>query len=189
MGFHARAIDKSQRHLSEVQRKVNRWMSGMQDRMRNMAEAVALSYVLCLGTLAMHEVAHLVVLYAMGGTGALLIVPWRLGSMNHYIYGLHVEPSQPLTVANQALLNFLGPVLATVPLGFLLYFVRDRIPRISLISNILILVFFALLESSYELLESALNRDIGILGSPEFNIGVPILIILFTAYRGVWKKV
>ena len=159
----------------------------MQDRFSTSLQTVVLSYVLMLVGLAVHEVAHLVVLFALGKTGTLLIVPWRLGITDYYIHGLHVEPSQPLTVADQTLLNFLGPVIAIVPFAFLLHYVKEKIPRVAILANIPVLIFFAVLESSYELLEFALNREIGILGSPEFNIGVPIIIILIMAYVKIWR--
>ncbi len=157
-------------------------------KLGNTMQAVVVSYVLMIGALAIHEVAHLAVLYAMGKTGVLLVAPWRLGSMDRYIYGLHVQPSQPLSIWEQAFLNFSGPILAVVPLGLFLYYVKDKIPRAALISNILVLFFFAVLESSFELLESVVGRELGILGSPEFNIGVPVLIILVVAYQKVWKE-
>lgn len=150
-------------------------------------QTVVLSYVLLLGGLAIHEVGHLVVLFALGKSGTLLIVPWRLSVTDYYIHGLHVEPSPPLAVADQTLLNFLGPVLAIVPFAFLFYFVKEKIPRVAILVNILVLIFFAVLESSYELLEFALKGEIGILGSPEFNIGVPIIIILTVVYLKVWR--
>jgi len=150
------------------------------------AQAVIISYVLSLGALAMHEVSHLVLLHLMGGSGGLFIVPWRLGLVNYYIYGLHVEPLAPLTVSNQAVLNFLGPLIAVIPLALLLEYERSRIVRVALVSNILILVFFAVLEAGYELLEAYSGREVGVLGSPEFNIGVPLMIILYVVYRGIW---
>ena len=159
----------------------------MEDRFSKSVQAVILSYILLLAGLAIHEVAHLVVLFALGKTGALLIVPWRLGITDYYIHGLHVAPSPPLTVADQILLNFSGPIIAIVPFAFLLYYVKERIPRVAIHANIFVLIFFAILESGYEFLEFALNRGIGILGSPEFNIGVPILIILIMVYMKIWN--
>ena len=160
----------------------------VQRRVALTGQVLVLSYVLLLAGLAVHEVGHLVVLHLMGGTGALLIVPWRLGSMNYYIYGLHVEPTPPLSLPNQVILNFFGPVLAIIPFGFLLHYVKDRVPRAALIANILILMFFAVLESGFEWLESVLNRQPGILGSPEFNIGISIIIIIIVVYKMVWKR-
>lgn len=159
----------------------------MKDRFSKSVQTVILSYVLLLAGLAIHEVAHLVVLFALGKSGTLLIVPWRLGITDYYINGLHVEPSPPLTVADQTVLNFSGPVIAIVPFAFLLHYVKEKIPRVAIFANILVLIFFAILESGYELLEFALNREIGILGSPEFNIGVPVLIILVMVYVKIWK--
>ena len=159
----------------------------MEDRFSKSVQTVILSYVLLLAGLAIHEVAHLVVLFAFGKTGTLIIVPWRFGIADYYIWGLHVEPSPPLTVADQTLLNFFGPIIAIVPFAFLLRYVKERIPRVAILANIFVLIFFAILEAGYEVLEFALKRGIGILGSPEFNIGVPMLIFLIMVYMKIWR--
>ena len=159
----------------------------MEERSRMSLHAFALSYALMLVGLCVHEVGHLVVLFGMGKTGALIIMPWRSGLFNYNIYGLHVEPYPPLGTLDQAVLNLLGPIVAIIPFALLLFYLKDRVPRVAIIGNILVLVFFAVLESSYELLESALEREIGILGSPEFNIGVAVLILLSVIYWKIWK--
>jgi glycopeptide antibiotics resistance protein len=114
-------------------------------------------------------------------------MPWRLDLVNFYIYGLHVEPYPPLADLDQAILNFFGPIIAIIPFALLLSYVKDRVPRVAIIGNIFVLVFFAVLESSYELLEFALEREIGILTSPEFNIGIAVLILLGVIYWKIWR--
>jgi len=153
-----------------------------------MIQAFILSYIVALVALAVHEVAHLVVLFMMGRTGVLMLAPWRLGLSNYYIYGLHVQPTMGLTITEQAFLNLLGPLIAMIPFILLYYYARDLVQRTALIANVFILAFFALLEFSYVLLEEFSKEPVGILGSPEFNIGVPIIIILVMSYWKIWRK-
>ena len=157
-------------------------------RVALMAQAVFLGYILSLTGLLIHEGMHLVVLYLLGERGSMLVVPWRLGSANYHIPGLHVQAAEQLDSVKHALFDFLGPALATVPFAFLAYYVKERIPRAVLIANIIVLFFFAILETGYEFLETALHQEIGILGSPEFNIGMSLLIIVAVSYARVWKE-
>jgi hypothetical protein len=154
-------------------------------RVGAMAQTVFLAYVLVLAGLLIHEGIHLVVLSLLGKQGIILVVPWRLGSVNYYIHGLHVQPTEPLDLVNHVLFDFLGPALAALPFAFLAYYVKERIPRTALIANIIILLFFAILETAYEFLESTLHREIGILGSPEISIGISLIIILIVAYKRI----
>src|SRR5229473_2465195 len=130
--------------------------------MRNMTavdigwRTLVLSLLLFIMGFATHEVMHLLVLYAVGGTGALVVRPWHLGLFDATTYALHVQPDQPIGLVRQLIVNFLGPTLAAVP----------------------ILVFYALIEAGDLWLESAVGVDAPILTAPEFNYGVPALIIV-----------
>jgi hypothetical protein len=137
-----------------------------------------LSVLLFFVALATHEVMHLLVLYAVGGTGSLIVRPWHLGLFDASTYALHVQPDQPIGLGRQLLVNFLGPALAAVPLAVLLIYVRERPVRIALAANMGILVFYAVIEAGDLWLESAFGIDAPILTAPEFNYGVPALIIL-----------
>jgi len=142
---------------------------------------LVLSLLLFVMGFATHEVMHLLVLYAVGGTGALVVRPWHLGLFDATTYALHVQPDQPIGLVRQLLVNFLGPTLAAVPLAVLLLYVRgvrERAVRIALAANVAILVFYALIEAGDLWLESAVGVDASILTAPEFNYGVPALIIL-----------
>jgi hypothetical protein len=142
---------------------------------------LVLSLLLFVMGFATHEVMHLLVLYAVGGTGALVVRPWHLGLFDATTYALHVQPDQPIGVVRQLLVNFLGPTLAAVPLAVLLLYVRgvrERAVRIALAANVAILVFYALIEAGDLWLESAVGIDAPILTAPEFNYGVPALIIV-----------
>ncbi len=155
--------------------------------MRNMTavdigwRTLVLSLLLFIMGFATHEVMHLLVLYAVGGTGALVVRPWHLGLFDATTYALHVQPDQPIGLVRQLLVNFLGPTLAAVPVAVLLLYVRgvrERAVRIALAANVAILVFYALIEAGDLWLESAVGVDAPILTAPEFNYGVPALIIV-----------
>jgi hypothetical protein len=142
---------------------------------------LVLSLLLFVVGFATHEVMHLLVLYAVGGTGALVVRPWHLGLFDATTYALHVQPDQPIGLVRQLLVNFLGPTLAAVPLAVLLLYVRgvrERAVRIALAANVAILVFYALIEAGDLWLESAVGVDAPILTAPEFNYGVPALVIV-----------
>ena len=141
-------------------------------------QTLLLSLLLFLVAFATHEVMHLLVLYAVGGTGALIVRPWHLGLFDATTYALHVQPDQPIGLARQLLVNFLGPALAAVPLAALLLYVRERAVRIALAANVAILLFYAVIEAGDLWLESKFEIDAPILTAPEFNYGVPALIIL-----------
>jgi hypothetical protein len=141
-------------------------------------QTLLLSLVVFIVAFATHEVMHLLVLYAVGGTGALIVRPWHLGLFDATTYALHVQPDQPIGLERQLLVNFLGPALAAVPLTLLLLYVRERAARIALAANVAILAFYAVIEAGDLWLESKFEIDAPILTAPEFNYGVPALIIL-----------
>src|SRR5712692_4443320 len=141
-------------------------------------QTLLLSLLLFIVAFATHEVMHLLVLYAVGGTGSLIVRPWHLGLFDASTYALHVQPDQPIGLGRQLLVNFLGPALAAVPLAVLLLYVRERSVRIALVANVAILVFYTVIEAGDLWLESAFAIDAPILTAPEFNYGVPALIIL-----------
>ncbi len=137
-----------------------------------------LSVLLFVGAFGTHEVMHLLVIYAVGGHGSIIVRPWRMGLFDATIYALHAQPDQPLGLVQQLLVNFLGPALAAVPLAVLLIYVREPVVRLALWANIAILAFYALIEAGDLLLERQFDFDLGLLTTPEFNYGIPTLIIL-----------
>jgi hypothetical protein len=151
-------------------------------------QTLLLSLLVFLVAFATHEVMHLLVLYAVGGTGALIVRPWHLGLFDATTYALHVQPDQPIGLARQLLVNFLGPALAAVPLAALLLYVRERAVRIALAANVAILVFYAVIEAGDLWLESKFEIDAPILTAPEFNYGVPALIILLAVLLAMRQK-
>jgi hypothetical protein len=127
-----------------------------------------------------HEVMHLLLIYAVGADGSIIARPWRLGYVDFTIYALHAQPSHPLDVVRQAVVNFFGPFLAAIPLAGLLLYVREPIPFAALVANVVILVFYAVIELADLLLESVWHVDVPLLTTPEFNYGVPLLVIVVT---------
>jgi hypothetical protein len=144
----------------------------------NPVRVLLLSLLLFIAAFGTHEVMHLLVLYAVGGHGSMIVRPWRLGLADATILSLHVQPDQPLGLVRQLLVNALGPVLAAVPLAVLLLYVREPVVRLALWANVAILAFYALIEAGDLIVESAYELDLSILTTPEFNYGVPVLIIL-----------
>ena len=141
---------------------------------------LVLSVLIFVGAFGTHEVMHLLVIYAVGGSGSIIVRPWQLGLVNFSIASLHARPGQPLDLTRQTIVNAAGPLLAAVPLGALLWWVREPIPVAALIANVVILVFYAAIEAGDLLLERVYNIDVAWLTWPEFNYGVPALIIVVT---------
>ena len=139
-----------------------------------------LSVLIFAGAFGTHEVMHLLTIYIVGGSGSIIVRPWQLGLVNFSIYSLHEQPAQPLDVTRQAIVNFAGPALAAIPLGALLFYVREPVPVAALIANVVILVFYAGVETADLLLEQVQHVDVAWLTWPEFNYGVPALVILIT---------
>jgi len=127
-----------------------------------------------------HEVMHLLLIYAVGVDGSIIVRPWRLGYLNFTIYALHAQPAHELDVVRQAVVNFFGPFLAAIPLAALLLYVREPIPFAALAANVVILIFFAIIELADLLLEVVSHVDVPLLTTPEFNYGIPALIIVLT---------
>lgn len=127
-----------------------------------------------------HEVMHLLVIYAVGSSGAIIVRPWQMGYVPLTIYALHAQPADQLDVVRQSIVNFFGPFLAALPLAGLLWYVREPIPLAALIANVVILVFYAVIELGDLLLERVWNTDVPLLTTPEFNYGVPLLVIVLT---------
>jgi len=151
------------------------------------AQTVVLSLVLFAVAFGAHEVMHLLVLYAVGGHGSIVVRPWRMGMIDASILSLHVQPDQPIGLARQLLVNFLGPVLAAIPLAVLLMYVRHPVARAAIGANIAILGFYAFIEAADLLIEQLGDFDLGILTTPEFNYAVPLLIILLAAFNVAWS--
>lgn len=153
---------------------------------------LVLSLLLFVAGFGAHEVMHLLLIYAVGSSGSIIVRPWQMGYLPITIYALHAQPAQQLDVVRQSIVNFFGPALAAIPFAALLFYVREPIPLAALIANVVILAFYAIIELGDLLLEKVWNTDVSVLTTPEFNYGVPLLIIVltvlvvtvFSAFRG-----
>jgi hypothetical protein len=147
-------------------------------------ETLALSLVLFFAGLLVHEAAHLVVIRALGHDTVLVVRPWDLGVGGWSIYGLHAQAASPLAPGEQLLVNFTGPFLAALPLALLLTWVQDHAVRTALLLNIAVLLFYALIESLYVVLESGLGLEGQWLTSAWLNYGLPLLAAVVAIVRG-----
>jgi len=139
-----------------------------------------LSVLVFVAAFGAHEVMHLLLIYAVGSQGSIVVRPWPMGYVNLTIYALHAQPAQELDVVRQSIVNFFGPFLAAVPLAALLWYVREPVPFAALAANVVILVFYAVVELGDLLLEKVWNTDVSLLTTPEFNYGVPLAVIAIT---------
>src|SRR2546421_2659806 len=120
-----------------------------------------------------HEVMHLLLIYAVGVDGSIIVRPWRLGYLNLTIYALHAQPAHELDVVRQAVVNFFGPFLAAIPLAALLLYVREPIPFAALAANVVILIFFAVIELADLLLEAGSHGYVPPPTTAEFKLRLP----------------
>lgn len=126
--------------------------------------------------LAVHESLHLVVLKLLGGHGSLIVRPWRFALFDFSLPSVHVQPVPALDLGHQLAVNFFGPALAAVVLAIPLLYVRARPLRLALGASVVVLIFYAVIESVYLLDDAYLNIDLGVLVTPELNYGVPLAI-------------
>jgi hypothetical protein len=139
------------------------------------------SVLLFIAGFGAHEVMHLLVIYAVGSQGEIIARPWHLYFIDFSIWSVHAQPTQQLDVARQSIVNFFGPFLAAIPFAVLLIYVREPIALAALIANVLILVFYAVIELLYVLLEAVWHTEAPLLVTPEFNYGVPLVIVILAA--------
>jgi hypothetical protein len=128
-----------------------------------------------------HEVMHLLLIYAVGSQGEIIARPWHLYFLDVSIWSVHAQPVQQLDVVRQSIVNFFGPFLAAVPFAVLLIYVREPIALAALVANVVILVFYAVIELLYVLMGAVWQADAPLLVTPEFNYGVPLAVIGLTA--------
>lgn len=138
------------------------------------------SVLLFVAAFGAHEVMHLFLIYAVGGSGSIIARPWQMGYLPFTIYALHAQPAEQLDVVRQSIVNFFGPFLAAVPFAALLWYVREPVAFAALLANVVILVFYAVIELGDLLLENVWHTDLSLLTTPEFNYGVPLLVIVIT---------
>lgn len=145
--------------------------------------ALAAGLILFPLCLLLHELFHLALLGALGGTGTLIVRPWHFEFLPLAIPSLHVTGGPGLDPLRRVLFDLGGPLLATLPLLALAAVLPRPALRAALLANVGILCFFAFLETADYLLDSRLGRDLPLLTWEEFNYGLPLLLLLFVAVR------
>lgn len=123
---------------------------------------------------------HLVTLHAMGGSGALIVRPYRFTFLPLAVASFHVQPGAPLDFTTHLLFDFAGPALAMLLLGLLAGVVQGRVASAMLLANLAVLGFYAVIEPLDVLLDAA-GLDAPVLLWAEFNYGVPLVVLLLTA--------
>jgi hypothetical protein len=141
-------------------------------------ETLILTLLLFGAALLVHEGGHLAAIHAVGGEGVLIVRPWRLSFLGGQIYGLHAQPLTPLNPMQQLLVNLGGPLLAAVPIALLLRLARRPAARIALGLNLGVLLFYAVIEALYVVLESGFGLEGEWLTAAELNYGLPALVTL-----------
>src|SRR5438105_12973339 len=97
---------------------------------------LVLSLLIFAAAFGAHEVMHLVVIFAVGGRGSIIVRPWRLGLVDFQIPSLHAQPVEPHGLVQHALVNFLGPAPAAVTLIALRAGARETAPRLALAPSV-----------------------------------------------------
>ena len=136
--------------------------------------------------LALHESLHLVVLNLLGGQGVLIVRPWSFALFDLSLPSLHVQPVPALDFGRQLVVNFFGPAIASVFFTIPLLYVRDRRLRLAFGASVVVLIFYAVIEAGYLLIDRYLNVELGVLVTPEFNYGVPLAICVAAALVAVF---
>ncbi len=129
--------------------------------------------------MAVHESAHAAAVLLLGSHPALVLRPWPLAVAPITITGIHVQPVPGLDPTRQGLDNVIGPGAAALVFLLVTFKLRAGALRSAVIATVLALAFYALIEPLDVLLDGRV--ELGVLTTPEFNYGVPILIVLLVA--------
>lgn len=151
--------------------------------MRTAFRALATGVILFPLCLVSHELFHLGVLKALGGSGALILRPWRFEFLPATLPSLHVSGGPGLDPPRRLLFELGGPLPAALLLLVVARPFREPAFRAALYANVVILCFFAIIETADYVLDWRLGRDFPLLTWEEFNYGIPLLALL--AFAGV----
>lgn len=149
----------------------------------------ALGFLLALAlfpvALAAQEVSHLAAYSFFGVQSSLLVTPWRFRFVDVWVFGLHAAAATTPPVPVHIAADFLGPALPTIPLLLLWTAVRRTaaIAATAVVSNVLALAFFAVIELVFATAAFAFNHVIDFLLWPELNYGPVLMIMALVAGR------
>ncbi len=142
-----------------------------------------------LASLAVHEAAHLVILFALGGEGSLIVSPWRFKTVNFTTYGLHLQTTRDVGSSTLFVVNVGGPLISAFVLIVWLRFIESPMLKTVFVGNAVISVFFAIAEGLYALGDVVygfyktrlIELAFFALATPEANL----LFIILGAYVGL----
>jgi hypothetical protein len=137
--------------------------------------------------LATHEVMHLVIYVAAGQDAVMVVRPWKAPLLGANIFGIHVAAQGPVAFQLRLANDFLGPSLAALLLMVLWLAARGRTLRAALLANIVVQLFYALVESADALFDRADVPPTDFLLWPEFNYGAALLIVLLVV-AATWRS-
>ena len=142
---------------------------------------LAIAIVLFFPGFALHEAMHLAVLNLIGGHGVLIVRPWRFAAVDLTVPSLHVQPAPALDWGRQLAVNFLGPALAGSLFAIAALRVGDRRLRLAVTANVAILGFYSVIEAIALFGDSLPAPAANLIGTPDFNYGVPLAICFAAA--------
>jgi len=146
--------------------------------------AVAAMAVACFLILSVHEVLHLVLARALGGTGSLGLVRWKSQLSGLITWGLHVGIASISSAARPAVA--LGGPLGAAAIAYALERASSSPAwRLAFCANVRISLFYAAAEGMAPLLAPS-TIFFQVLSSPELNYGVPsaIALVLISGMAG-----
>jgi hypothetical protein len=129
---------------------------------------------------ATHEVGHLAAYSFFGYPASLQVTPWQSALFGVRVFGVHAAPGVAPTVPVHVAVDFLGPAAAAALLSVLWLSVPRGAVRTALLANLLVLVYFAIVETVFAVGENVAHVDMDALTVPELNYGVCLAIVLAT---------
>jgi len=137
---------------------------------------------------ATHEVGHLAAYSFFGYQASLQVTPWQSVLFGFKVFGVHaapaVPPAVPPTVPVHVAVNFLGPAAAAFLLSVVWLAVPRGAVRTALLANVLVLVYFSIVETVFAVGENVAHLEMDALTVPELNYGVCLLIVVATLAAG-----
>src|SRR2546430_3694906 len=130
---------------------------------------------------ATHEVGHLAAYSFFGYPASLQVTPWQSALFGVRVFGVHAAPAVPPSVPVHVAVDFLGPAAAAVLLSLLWLAVPRGAVRTALLANLLVLVYFAIVETVFAVGENVAHAEMDALTIPELNYGVCLAIVVGTA--------
>jgi hypothetical protein len=133
---------------------------------------------------ATHEVGHLAAYSFFGYPASLLVTPWKSVLFGFRVFGVHAAPAVPPTVPVHIAVDFGGPAAAAFLFSVLWLAVPKGAVRTALLANVLVLVYFAIVETVFAVGENVAHVDMDVLTVPELNYGVCLAIVVATVFAG-----